>query len=179
MGFFSWVTSDTHRSISNKYSDRGALPVYVYCPDGRKIYEPDYEGYGDFGGEDIYALVARWNCPEKCCGNPDEDRSVGIDIACYDEQNFRLKYPIKIAESPDLSYEDLEPSIGDPMQGYFYGDLEPDEDELTEIESRLQFARRSLEKTTSKKITSMSIDELLQRTQELIKKYWENTNDKQ
>ena len=58
MGFFSWITSDTHESISNAYSDRGALPVYLYCPDGTKIYEPDYQGYGDFGGHDAYALLA-------------------------------------------------------------------------------------------------------------------------
>ena len=39
MGFFSWKTSDTNKSISNKYSDRGALPVYLYCPDQGFFYD--------------------------------------------------------------------------------------------------------------------------------------------
>ena len=61
MGFFSWKTSDTNKSISNAYSKRGALPVYVLCPDGTTIYEDEYEGYGVFGGYDIFDLVAEWN----------------------------------------------------------------------------------------------------------------------
>ena len=131
MGFFSWITSDTHESISNAYSDRGALPVYLYCPDGTKIYEPDYQGYGDFGGHDAYALLAEWNCPEKCTGNEEDDRYIGIDIGCYDEQMAKLKYPLKFAESDEYTYEELEPAVSCPNQGYFYPE---DEDEYEEEE---------------------------------------------
>ena len=120
MGFFSWITSDTHRSISNKYSDKGALPVYLYCPDGTKIYEPDYEGYGEFGGHDAYALLAKWNYPEKCCGDEEEDRSIGIDIGCSDKQMAKLKYPLKFAESDRYTYDELKPAMNCPDQGYFY-----------------------------------------------------------
>lgn len=134
MGFFSWITSDTHESISNKYSERGALPVYLYCPDGTKIYEPDYEGYGKFGGHDAYALLAKWNCPEKCCGDEDKDRSIGIDIGCYDEQMAKLKYPLKFAESDGYTYEELEPAESCPDQGYFYCDDNDEEDYYEEDE---------------------------------------------
>lgn len=133
MGFFSWKTSDTNKSISNMFSSRGALPVYVLCPDGSKIYEPNYEGYGIFGGRDIYALVVEWNFPEKCQdeeGNwllDDEIRGMGIDIACYDVQNAKLKFPIKIVESEYLEYNHTPPATSCPDQGYFYDDDEDDE----------------------------------------------------
>lgn len=120
MGFFSWMASDTHKSISNRYSDKGALPVYLYCPDGSKIYEPDYEGYGVFGGHDAYALLARWNHPELCSGDDDYDRYIGINIGCYDRQMARLKYPLKFAESDRYTYEELEPAVSCPDQGFFY-----------------------------------------------------------
>lgn len=69
---------------------------YVLIPEefgGGYLMEDNYDGYGVFGGRDIYALVAQWNCPEKCKDAngewlPDKDaRGLGIDIACYDEQN--------------------------------------------------------------------------------------------
>ena len=128
MGFFSWKTSDTNVSISNKYSSRGAFPVYLLIPEefgGGYIEEDDYEGYGIFGGRDAYALVAQWNCPEKCIGEDEADRMVGIDIACYDKQNMELKYPIKITEHP-MKYEAAAYSPNCPDQGFFYPE---DEDE--------------------------------------------------
>jgi len=68
MGFFSWKTADTQRSIANMYSSRRTFPVHVLCPDGMVITELYYEGYGKFGGRDIYALVAIWNTPEQLYG---------------------------------------------------------------------------------------------------------------
>lgn len=52
-----------------------------------------------------------------------EMRYLGILIACYDEDNFVLKYPIKITSEP-MEYENAEPSKNDPNQGWQY-----DEDE--------------------------------------------------
>lgn len=133
MGFFSWKTSDTKRSISNKYSERGTFPVCVLCPDGEKLYENNYDGYGDFDGHDIYALVAKWNVPELCNGDEDHDRDIGIDIACTDVQNASLKYPIKIVEDSSLNYDDVGPATSCKYQGYFYDEyeylFEDDEDE--------------------------------------------------
>ena len=114
MGQFSWITSDTQRSVSNITP----FPVYVLCPDGEIIEETDYEGYGIFGGRDIYQLVAEWNCPEKCNGDVDHDRRIGISIACYDEDNAGLEFPIKIVEDVNLLYGDVKPSPGCPNQGW-------------------------------------------------------------
>ena len=47
-----------------------------------------------------------------------EYRYIGIDIACYDDQNANLPYPIKIASVPNVSYSELPPSNGDPNQGF-------------------------------------------------------------
>ena len=122
MGFFSWKTSDTNKSISNVYSSRGSFRVFVLIPKefgGGYIVEDYYQGYGVFGGKDIYALVAKWNCPEKCSGDVEENRIVGIDIACYDKDNAALKYPIKITEKL-MKYEDALPSNSCKNQGFFY-----------------------------------------------------------
>lgn len=129
MGFFSWKTSDTQKSISNVCSSRGALPVYLVTPQNKKIYEPEYEGYGVFGGYDAYALLAKWNCPAKCNGDEEHDRLIGIDIGCYPEQIAKLKYPLKFAEDPRKNYEDLEAAENCPNQGYFYDDEEPDDED--------------------------------------------------
>lgn len=123
MGFFSWVTADTNVSISNRYSDKGAFPVYVLIPEefgGGYIKEENYEGFGIFGGQDIYELIARWNFPQKCRGKSKEDiRSIGINSACTDRLSKRLKYRIKITESPD-SYENAGASRVCQFQGFFY-----------------------------------------------------------
>lgn len=171
MGFFSWKTSDTNRSISNAHSKRGTFNVYVLCPDGTAIPEGNYDGYGVFGGFDIYELVAIWNrdnltadylkkparehygwgsfgddaynmaisrykrdckmLEDYMSGKSDSFMSdnygkdwlsvIGIMIACYDHQNAAIKYPIKIVENPNLKYDEVEPSVSCPNQGYFYG----------------------------------------------------------
>jgi len=61
MGFFSWRTSDTDKSISNKHSSRGAFKVHMITKDGRVFTEYSYDGYGEFGGKDIYELIAELN----------------------------------------------------------------------------------------------------------------------
>ena len=44
-------------------------------------------------------------------------RIIGIDIACEDEDNFALKFPIKIT-SVEMSYSSANPSTSDPYQGW-------------------------------------------------------------
>ena len=120
MGFFSWNTADTFESIPNCFSDRETFTVFVLCPDGRKIKEDCYEGYGEFGSEDIYALLANWNCPEKCNGNIEHDRKIGIEIGCYNKDMVKLKYPLKIVKNANLEYNEVESfSKSCKHQGYF------------------------------------------------------------
>ena len=46
-------------------------------------------------------------------------REIGIHIACYDQDNAKLKYPIKITHYAGGIYENCKPSPSDPAQGWF------------------------------------------------------------
>ena len=126
MGQFSWLDCKTgEQVVDDKVRD-----VFLLVPKefgGGHIHEVCYDGYGRFGGRDVYALVAQWNVPEKCVGDDKIDRHIGIDIACYDKDNASLKYPIKITHDYDAVYEDCEYSPADPNQGWEYED-ESDDD---------------------------------------------------
>ena len=154
MGQFSWLDCISREQIL----DNVCRDVYVLVPKefgGGHILETCYDGYGNFGGHDIFDLVADWNrsfirvilnelrpcwtgrinADEKdlmafANGDPIscEKRILGIDLACYDEDNARLKYPIKITHDPDAVYEQCGPSDGDPHQGW---PAESDHDVIT------------------------------------------------
>ena len=57
-----------------------------------------------------------------------EKRSFGITLACYDKDNARLRYPIKITHDKNAVYEWCPPSKSDPNQGWEW-ESEYDEDE--------------------------------------------------
>lgn len=59
-----------------------------------------------------------------------ELRYVGIIMACYDEDNAALEFPIKITYSPTAVYENCEPSLSDPNQGW-----PPEDEEWEDLES--------------------------------------------
>lgn len=129
MGFYSWKTVDSNESISNRYSIKGSLPVALLIPKefgGGALIESSYEGYGTFAGKNAYALLAQWNTPEKCTGNPEDDFNLGIDIGCFDHQHEKLKYKLKFVtlhyyEKTKSLYENVAGySINCPDQGYFY-----------------------------------------------------------
>lgn len=69
MGFFTWTDARRKpRKIKNGgYNRYDVIPydgyAQVVCPDGSSIEEHCYEGYGIFGGKDIYELVVEWNRP--------------------------------------------------------------------------------------------------------------------
>jgi hypothetical protein len=126
MGFFSWNTCDTGESIANKYSTRPTFEVHMITPDGRVFTEPDYEGYGEFGGKDFHELLAELN-------GLASDRSLGIDLTFKDNPNGDntpgVIYPkfVEILEDDVVAqYADLPNPESCEAQGYFYG---PDEDE--------------------------------------------------
>jgi hypothetical protein len=84
MGFFSWTTSDSRKSIRNVRSI-GCKTVYLLQPNGAPpIEEPAYNGYGVFGGVDAHVWLARMNLPkESLAGLTDSQlRSAGIDMDC-------------------------------------------------------------------------------------------------
>jgi len=196
MGCFSWLDCETGEQIlCGKVRD-----VFVLIPKkfgGDHLKEIRYDGYGDFGGRDIYELVADWNKNDldgltftelkppvrtdysglyaweildlKKSGKSEEEidkineakrdaqfsralrvyeynksmvrdfptlsddemiekygeeykRELGILIACYDEDNAKLKYPIKITHNESAVYEDCKFSPGDEYQGCPHSD---------------------------------------------------------
>lgn len=126
MGQFSWLDCKNGTQVVDNKREN----VYLLIPaqfGGGHILEPCYDGYGHFCYQDVYALVARWNYPEKCNGENDHDRMIGIDIACYDKDNKRLKYPIKITHDDKAIYEDCSFSPSDPYQGWIMEDDDGDD----------------------------------------------------
>jgi len=146
MGQFSWLDCKTREQIvDNKKRD-----VYVLVPKefgGGHIKEECYDGYGNFGGYDIYDLLPEWNKEfipimlayvEKgrwTCRLDEDDiqnlkafyegkeitcpkRYLGVLMGCYDDDNRKLFYPIKITHNKYVTYECCEPSLSDPNQGW-------------------------------------------------------------
>jgi hypothetical protein len=80
MGFFSWKTSDTKRSIANVYSGRKTFTVHMITENGMVFTEEEYQGYGVFGGKDIYELIAEMNNLDYDKNNDNGARSAAIDL---------------------------------------------------------------------------------------------------
>lgn len=148
MGQFSWIYSDTNKQlVDNKRADTYLLvPKPFQQKYGKAIYESCYNGYGRFGGYDVYDLIPEWNkemipeiirrskngnwgcfLNEKDIANLQnyykgkeitcELRWLGISMACYDKDNFALEYPIKIT-TKEMEYEEVKASKRDPNQGW-------------------------------------------------------------
>jgi hypothetical protein len=128
MGFFSWMTSDTGRSIANQHSRLRPFTVHMITEDGQVFTENNYDGYGEFGGKDFYELLAELN--------GEKTRSEGITLSFKDnpsgDYNGLFKMP-KLVENLNthvprgdndqwkayfnsLPYPDICPD-----QGFFYG----------------------------------------------------------
>lgn len=110
MGFFSWKTQDTNKSIANIYSGLPTFTVYMTDDRGNQWKEDNYEGYGVFGGKDYYELLAEMN------GLSGENlRSQGISLN-YSNEDFKSP---NLTESKDWKWEDSSPENCE-YQGYFY-----------------------------------------------------------
>ena len=122
MGFFSWNTQDTDRSIANSYSYKSTFRVVMTDHKGNKWVEHNYEGYGTFGGKDYYELLAEMNGLSS--------RDEGCDLAFKDSPS---------GTNPDCLHPNLSESIGwkwlneipkcCEFQGFFYQEEEQDEDD--------------------------------------------------
>ena len=71
-GQFSWMTQDTGEQIGSE--SENTITVYMYDNEGNRWEEKRYEGYGEFGGMDYYALLDKMNGGEG-------DREAGIKLA--------------------------------------------------------------------------------------------------
>jgi hypothetical protein len=84
MGFFSFLTSDTEDSISNAYSERGAKTVYLLQPNGEEpVREDSYEGYGVFGGTDVFVWLATRNLAKDTVASMSKEmlRDAGVRLS--------------------------------------------------------------------------------------------------
>ena len=165
MGIYSFVTSDTKKSIpvdaSNPNNPHEPFAVHMISPDGTVWKEDKYEGYGKFGGKDIHALIAELNWPGECL----DPNAVGLESAnesnrkvffgkpfytheapnvhcqmCfgYYEENLGLKTP-RLTENPPTSYSLLPPTICCWHQGCFYpSDPERYEEDLRDSACSIQ-----------------------------------------
>ena len=128
MGFFSWKTQDTDRSISNKWSCRGAFPVYLVSSTGEKWFEDNYDGYGVFGGKDYYELLAEMNADVLQKHGLAVDRGGGLSLE-YDKEIFvedTIVFP-SLTESGE--YMGGKPPEGCNDQGFFYDERPFTEDD--------------------------------------------------
>lgn len=123
MGFFSWKTQDTDKSIANRYSVRPTFTVYMVNPLNLDEYykEDNYEGYGEFGGKDYYKLLAEIN-------NAGSSRNEGIKLAFHHTEP--IEYPILVEDLAKASEVTGEPK-NCKYQGYFYCD---DEDYISNLD---------------------------------------------
>lgn len=108
MGFFSWKTQDSERSIANAYSIRKTFKVYMHDNQGNVYAESEYDGYGEFGGLDFYELMARMNGLK--------GRSEAIDVDCSGKEGYI--YP-NLTETADWQWRNEKPQHCE-YQGYFY-----------------------------------------------------------
>ena len=136
MGFFSWKTQDTDKSICNEHSNRKTFSVQMMDNKGNVWTEDNYDGYGRFGGKDFYELLAEMNGFESDkTGDEytDEARGFGINLAFKDNGSGiateGVYYPNLVEKANGWVYE-----MGGPdnceYQGYFYDeeDLDGEDD---------------------------------------------------
>lgn len=107
MGFFSWKTQDTNRSISNIFSSRKTFSVTMTDNKGNKWTEDNYEGYGEFGGKDFYELLAEMN------GKTTRDEGI---VIWFGDKPFVSP---NLTEDKDWEWKDKTPKEC-RYQGFFY-----------------------------------------------------------
>ncbi|MBQ8248098.1 MAG: hypothetical protein IJZ42_13300 [Lachnospiraceae bacterium] len=98
MGCFSWCTSDTRKSIpcTEDVYEGAPSTVYLLNPFGEPYKESEYEGYGEFGGRDVFELVLEWNreylspanlrkpARDDYCSDKDGDKSYEAAVKLYE-----------------------------------------------------------------------------------------------
>jgi len=135
MGFFSWKTQDTDRSIANEHSNRKTFRVQMIDNNGNVWTESEYDGYGRFGGKDYYELLAEMNgftSDKPGDEYTDEARGFGIDIAFKNNGSGvateGVYYPNLIEKADGWVYEMGGPGSCD-YQGYFYDEEDIDDED--------------------------------------------------
>ena len=118
MGFISFLTADTRESIRNVYTGEAKL-VYLLQPGlAPSIEERSYEGYGVFGGVDVFVWLATHNLSVEDLRRIKGDSETLREIGCQME-NSNCDFPLKFSFDENAVYENLPASEIDPAQGFF------------------------------------------------------------
>lgn len=134
MGFFSWHTNDSNRSIPNVHQDvHPTFKVVMSDHKGNHYVEEAYDGYGVFGGKDYHVLLAEMNnasvTPTRHPDMTDAEyqaeyvninRSIGIELYFNEKPNTLYPSLTEIGK-----YYNKKPSDC-PLQGFFYDEEEED-----------------------------------------------------
>ena len=124
-GQFSWFTQDTNQQIGSQ--EGNTIPVYMFDDKGKFWYEPSYDGYGNFGGMDYYALLDKMNGGRG-------DRNRGIDLAFgHEKVASKVLFPALVAGASNFNYKThdftQEPE-SDPNQSWYVAPEYDEEDEF-------------------------------------------------
>ena len=130
-GQFSWMTQDTGQQIGSE--EENTIPVYMFDNTGKYYYEPNYDGYGVFGGKDYYELLDQMNG-----GKGDRDR--GIDLAFdKEETSSPVLFPALVTSPSNFNYKNhdfTKEAESDPNQSWYAEPEYDEEDEDNEFYSR-------------------------------------------
>lgn len=122
-GQFSWITQDTDQQIGSE--EENTIPVYMFDDKGNFYYEPNYDGYGEFGGMDYYELLDKMNGGRG-------DRGRGIDLAFGSEKvASRVLFPALVTQPNMFNYKThdfTKEAKHDPNQSWYAGKEDEDED---------------------------------------------------
>ena len=119
MTYISWLTLDTGKSICNNKSGNKLFTVYMHDNNGNLWEESNYDGFGNFGGKNYFDLFAEMN---------------NLDTDGFEEYHFGngdYEYPI-LTEFKKTPKSFKIKNVDDPEQGFFYGPMDCDENEIGE-----------------------------------------------
>ena len=138
-GQFSWMTQDTDEQIGSE--EKNTIEVYMVDNMGNEYFEPNYDGYGEFGGVDYYEVLATMNgFTQEDVGIKDnkgyetkELRSIGIQLAYggIEPKEGEVLFPALVT-NPNLvgaSWSFTKGPENDPNQSWDVSDDEYDEED--------------------------------------------------
>ena len=106
MGMFSWYTQD------KRFRIRAGVNFRVVMTDdkGNQFVENCYEGYGVFGGNDYYELLAEMN-------GLGSNREAGINLAFFNSPHGDNPNCLHPSLTVSGKYMGGKPPMSDPQQG--------------------------------------------------------------